>query len=139
MYILETDISVDEVMLNVDEISVVGERDIFKQVISSMHNTGYGISCIVNDKLNLLGVVTDGDIRRVILNNQRPLASILLDNSIDFVSEDTITIESGTNIVDALYILQDARIWDAPVVKNNKLIGLLHLHSVVGRILKKEE
>ena len=66
MYILETDISVDEVMLNVDEISVVGERDIFKQVISSMHNTGYGISCIVNDKLNLLGVVTDGDIRRVI-------------------------------------------------------------------------
>ena len=139
MYILETDISVDEVMLNVDEISVVGERDIFKQVISSMHNTGYGISCIVNDKLNLLGVVTDGDIRRVILNNQRPLASILLDNSIDFVSEDTITIESGTNIVDALYILQDSRIWDAPVVKNNKLIGLLHLHSVVGRILKKEE
>ena len=139
MYILETDISVDEVMLNVDEISVVGERDIFKQVISSMHNTGYGISCIVNDKLNLLGVVTDGDIRRVILNNQRPLASILLDNSIDFVSEDTITIESGTNIVDALYILQDARIWDAPVVKNNKLIGLFHLHSVVGRILKKEE
>ena len=75
----------------------------------------------------------------MILNNQRPLASILLDNSIDFVSEDTITIESGTNIVDALYILQDARIWDAPVVKNNKLIGLLHLHSVVGRILKKEE
>ncbi|MBT5400822.1 CBS domain-containing protein [bacterium] len=137
MYILETDIVVDEVMMSIDKISVVGARDIFKQVISSIHDTGYGISCIVNDELDLLGVITDGDIRRVILNNQRPLSSILLDNSIEFVSKNTITIESKTNIIEALYILQDARIWDAPVVKNNKLIGLLHLHAVVGHILKK--
>ena len=123
MYILETDIVVDEVMMSIDKISVVGARDIFKQVISSIHDTGYGISCIVNDELDLLGVITDGDIRRVILNNQRPLSSILLDNSIEFVSKNTITIESKTNIIEALYILQDARIWDAPVVKNNKLIN----------------
>jgi arabinose-5-phosphate isomerase len=124
-------------MINIDKISIVNANDIFKKAISSIQDSGYGISCVVNDNLNLVGVITDGDIRRIILNDQRPLSSILLDNSIEFSSENMITIESGTNVVEALNVLQDSKIWDAPVVKNNKLVGLLHLHSVIGFMLKK--
>ena len=39
------------------------------------------------------------------------------------------------NIIEALTILQEKNIWDAPVVKNGKLIGLIHLHSVVGQMM----
>ncbi len=137
MYTLTTDLIVDEVMIDTDKISVVGVNDIFRKVVSSIQSSGYGISCVVTDELNLVGVITDGDIRRAVLSDQRPFSSIFLDNSIEFVSENSIIIESGTGIVEALTAMQDAKIWDAPVVKNNKLIGLLHLHSVVGHILKK--
>ena len=137
MFTLKTDITVDEIMIPVSNIATVDVNAIFKDVISDIQDSGYGIACIVNDKLQLLGVVTDGDIRRIILKHQRPFSSLLLESSTRFASKNPITFESGMNINEALSILQEQNIWDAPVVKNGKLIGLLHLHYVVGRMMEE--
>ncbi len=135
MFTLTTDITVDEIMLPIEKLAIVNKNAIFKDVISDIQDSGYGIACIVNDKFNLLGVVTDGDIRRIILKHQRPFSSLLLESSMRFASKSPFVFESGMNIIEALSVLQDKHIWDAPVVKNDKLIGLIHLHSVVGQMM----
>ena len=137
MFTLKTDTTVDEIMVSVEKFAVVNDKAIFKDVISDIQDFGLGIACIVNDELKLLGVVTDGDIRRVILKHQRPFSSLLLESSIRFASKNPVIFESGMNTIDALSILQEKKIWDAPVVKNGKLIGLIHLHSVVGQMMGK--
>ena len=65
MFTLKTDLTVDEIMMPVNNIATVDVNAIFKDVISDIQDSGYGIACIVNDKLQLLGVVTDGDITEV--------------------------------------------------------------------------
>lgn len=137
MFTLKTDTTVDEIMIPVNNVATVDVNAIFKDVISDIQDSGYGIACIVNDKLQLLGVVTDGDIRRIILRHQRPFSSLLLESSTRFASKNPVTFESGMNINEALSILQEKNIWDAPVVKNGKLIGLIHLHYVVGRMMEE--
>ena len=137
MFTLKTDTTVDEIMIPVNDVATVDDNAIFKDVISDIQDSGFGIACIVNDKFQLLGVVTDGDIRRIILRHQRPFSSLLLESSIRFATKNPVTFESGMNINEALSILQEKNIWDAPVVKNGKLIGLLHLHYVVGRMMEE--
>lgn len=137
MFTLKTDITVDEIMIPIEKLAIVNDKAIFKDVISDIQDSGYGIACIVDEKFKLQGVVTDGDIRRIILRHQRPFSSLLLESSIRFATKNPIIFESGMNIIEALTILQDNNIWDAPVVKDNVLIGLIHLHSVVGQMMKK--
>jgi DeoR family transcriptional regulator, catabolite repression regulator len=137
MFTLKTDLTVDEVMIPYEKLAVVDDNAIFKDVISDIQDSGFGIACIVDDELSLLGVVTDGDIRRIILKHQRPFSSLLLESSIRFATKDPIKLDSGTNIMEALKMLQDKNIWDAPVLKNGKLIGLIHLHFVVGQMMEE--
>lgn len=137
MYTLKTNKSVDEIMLPVDQFATVSENAIFKEVISDIQHYGYGIACIVTNNFQLLGVVTDGDIRRIILKHQRPFSSLLVESSIRFASKNPVVFESGLNLEEALLILQEKQIWDAPVIKNGKLIGLVHLHSVIGQMMDK--
>ena len=107
MFTLKTDLTVDEVMIPNEQLAVVDDNAIFKNVISDIQDSGFGIACIVDDELSLLGVVTDGDIRRIILKHQRPFSSLLLESSIRFATKDPIKLDSGTNIMEALKILQD--------------------------------
>jgi DeoR family transcriptional regulator, catabolite repression regulator len=137
VFTLKTDITVDEIMVPLEKLAIVNNKAIFKDVISDIQDSGYGIACITDDKFKLLGVVTDGDIRRIILKHQRPFSSLLLESSIRFASKNPINFESGTNIIEALNILQDKNIWDAPVVTKGKLIGLIHLHYVVRHMINE--
>ena len=43
-----------------------------------------GIICIIDDNFKLLGVITDGDLRRAILKSQKPFSAILVDDVIDY-------------------------------------------------------
>ena len=137
MFTLKIDTSVDEIMIPLNKVATVDDNAIFIDVISDIQDSGFGIACIVDDKLQLLGVVTDGDIRRIILKHQRPFSSLLLESSMRFATKNPVTFKSGMNIIEALSILQEKNIWDAPVIKNGKLIGLIHLHYVVGRMMEE--
>mgnify|MGYP003330082119 CR=1 FL=1 len=49
-----------------------------------MCDFGLGIACIVNSQKELKGVFTDGDIRRLILKVQKPIAALFVDDVKDY-------------------------------------------------------
>ena len=57
-------VKVKDVMLKLESFPVVKENTIFKETLEAMAPSDLGIACIVDDSSNLLGIVTDGDIRR---------------------------------------------------------------------------
>ena len=73
-------IKVKEVMFQVDEIPVVFEHQYLKEALVVMTKFSFGIVCVVDKEYLLKGVMTDGDIRRMVLNDQKPLASLFLDD-----------------------------------------------------------
>jgi len=131
-----TDLTVDSVSIPVEEMALANEKTIFVEAITSMQTCGFGIVCIVDDEMNLKGVITDGDIRRLVLKHQGPLSSVLMEDCINFATKNPIFLESGLDLSVALNALQEKKIWDAPILKNDKVVGLIHLHHVVGKIIK---
>ena len=129
---------IKDVMLSLDEFPVVTKDVIFKEVLEEMGNKKLGIACVVDENYKLLGILTDGDIRRKILSIQKPLSSIFIDDCLDHAILSPKTISIDDPIIVAVNLMGENKIWDLPVVENGILKGLLHLHPLVNSLLKSK-
>ena len=101
-----------------------------------MCNYGLGVACIVNSKNQLEGVFTDGDIRRLILKVQKPIAALFVDDVKDYCTKIYSSINPDTSLKSAILLMEELNIWDLPVVDDqNNLKGLLHLHPALKKLL----
>ena len=79
-----------------------------------------------------MGIITDGDLRRKLLNSQKPLSAFMVEDSIKLSIKKPKTIKPKTKLLNAVKIMEKAKIWDLPVIdKNKKLLGMLHLHNAI--------
>ena len=128
-------IIVQDVMIALGNFPVVKKDTILKEAIETMGSSNLGIISVVDNNDTLLGIITDGDLRRKLLKIQKPLSYLLIDDVIDHCIKEPLTILLGVKLTDALKIMEDNEIWDLPVVnENKKLIGMLHLHQVVKKL-----
>lgn len=136
MSTLPSDYLVSDVMISCDEFPVIVCKTIFKEALESMSKFRIGIACVVSDEDELLGIVTDGDIRRQLLVNQKPFSALFVDDAIEHAVENPVTVKAETSLSDAIRIMGEKQIWDLPVVdKQNKLVGLVHLHPAIKRVM----
>jgi len=130
---------VSKVMMELDCIPVVLETTIFKVALEEMGNKRLGIACVVNDKGNLSGIITDGDIRRKLLQVQKPFAAMLVDDAIVHAFSSPTTTNPNDSLLHAIRIMESQKVWDLPVVDDSgRLLGLLHLHPAIKMILEVE-
>ena len=128
-------INVSEVMLSNNEFPVVSKGTILKEVLEKMDTYRLGIACIVNNEDELLGIITDGDIRRKLLSVQKPLPAFFIDDAINQAIKSPITASSNVSLTEAISLMEASQVWDLPVVENGKLVGLLHLHAAIKELL----
>jgi CBS domain-containing protein len=127
---------VSEVMLALDRAPIVPKESILKEAMEEMGRTRLGIVCVVDADKSLLGILTDGDIRRKLLKVQKPFSAFLVDDALDHAIRTPTTIEPHNTLVRAVEMMEEKQIWDLPVVSNEgKLVGLLHLHPAVQALL----
>ena len=132
-------IIVNDVILDKTMIPIIKEDDIFKVALERMNSFGLGITCIVTPNNKLIGILTDGDIRRRLLKSQKPLSALFIDDAVKHSIKSPITIVNTENLDDAIKLMEEKKIWDIPVVdKNQFLLGLLHLHRAVKQLLKMD-
>lgn len=115
-------LTVADVMRGVDELSIVAEKTPMSEVLLSMTKTGYGVSIVVNEWSKVIGVITDGDIRR-------NFGSLFEVDAQRVMSSDPATIKSETIVEAAVAMMEDRKVYSLIVQKNNKPIGLLRMHD----------
>ncbi|HEX7904526.1 MAG TPA: KpsF/GutQ family sugar-phosphate isomerase [Chitinophagaceae bacterium] len=98
-----------------------------KQVIVEMTAKRLGITAVVDKDNNLLGIITDGDLRRMLEKN------IAIDQvkADDIMTKNPLTIGSAEMAVDALDVLRKKEITQLAVIDEGKYLGILHLHDLV--------
>ncbi len=130
-------IRVSEVMMPLDRMAVIGEAVIMKEALEKMQQFHLGIACIVDDENNLLGILTDGDIRRKLLKIQKPFSALLVDDALEYAIRSPMTTQLDMTLEDAIVLMGDKKIWDLPVVNSQgMLVGLLHLHPAIQALLE---
>ena len=129
---------VKDLMLLKNEFAVLDESVFFKDALDAMNKSKLGIACLVDNNNNLIGIITDGDIRRKLLYDQKPLSSLLVDDAIIHAIKSPIICDENDTIDHALILMDNNKIWDLPVCdESGKLKGLLHLHNAIKILLNK--
>ena len=105
---------------------VLGETPLPETVIE-MTSKLLGATAVVSAGNELLGIITDGDLRRM-LSNKIPIAGI---KAIDICSIHPKTIEPEALAIEALDIMRQNDITHLVVADGKNYIGILHLHDLV--------
>lgn len=132
-------IRISDVMLNLDEIPVVPTTMFLKQALEKMGQRRLGIVCIVDESGKLQGIFTDGDVRRKLLEVQKPFSAFFSDDVIDHAVTAPSVVQEESSLAEAVQLMEEKEVWDLPVVSAaGKLIGLLHLHPVVKLLMHRD-
>ena len=138
MSIKHNSLLVKDVQLNLTEFAVLPKNSLIKETLDKMNEFSLGIACIVDESNKLLGVLTDGDIRRKIVSNQKPLSALFVDDSLQHAITGFKYISEDNTLIEAVKLIEKYKIWDLPVVDSNlHLKGLFHLHPAVQSLLQE--
>ena len=128
---------VEDVMIPMGSFPAVKQKTILKEALTEMGEANLGLVCIINEKQELLGLITDGDLRRKLLKVQKPFSAFFIDDALIHAKQNPITCRPEDNLKEVVQLMGEKQIWDLPVVeKDNQLVGLLHLHPAVKKVLE---
>ena len=117
--------------LELANIPVINEDATLKKALDKMTEFRLGIALIVDEGNHLLGVLTDGDLRRLLLTRQNPLPALLVTPALEFGNRSPKYVQADLSTEEAKEIMSREEIWDLPVIdKSGTLIGLVHRHNL---------
>lgn len=123
-------IKVKEVMLTRDHIPMVQLGSKVKQAIEEINAKNLGATLIVEKNKKLVGIITDGDLRRA-LTRHKNIHEI---NVEDIMSPLVKTINENQTAAQALELMESNAITHLAIVdRQNRVKGLVHLHDLLGR------
>ena len=110
-----------------DDIPTVYENVEAQEVIAEMSQKRLGITLVTDQRGQLKGMVTDGDLRRLMENNK----DISKLNASDMMVKNPKTITQETLAAKAIQVMEEHSITSLIVSNENKIEGVIHLHDIL--------
>ncbi len=118
---------VEEIMHKGDQLPVVAPETPMKEAILEMSGKRLGITTVCDEGGRLLGIITDGDLRRLMERSPDPVRQ----RAADVMTRNPVTIGRTELAVAALRKLEESRITSLLVVSDDgRLEGVVHLHDL---------
>ena len=122
-------VSVSEVMLTGEDIPRVSDDGTLQQAIARLHEKNLGAVMVTGPTGQLQGILTDGDVRRILIHGYLPDIRLT-----DVMTRDPVSISDNLLAADALSLMQRHEITILAVIDGEKkLQGILHLHDLLGK------
>lgn len=118
---------VRELMRVGDAVPRVHPSASMADAVHEMSAKGLGMTCVVDDAERLVGILTDGDLRRLLLCSDRPLQGPVA----DVMTNNPVTIFPEALAGEALHLLEDRKITSLAVADaTRRLVGVLQIHDL---------
>lgn len=114
-------------MSDQNEKPVVRPDSGIREIIYEISGKRLGATAVQNEAGELLGIITDGDLRRMLERNESP-ASI---QAKDIMTANPKQIDGGELATEALTLMRTHDITQLVVTKDGRYAGMLHLHDLV--------
>ncbi|HHI97585.1 MAG TPA: KpsF/GutQ family sugar-phosphate isomerase [Thermodesulfatator atlanticus] len=122
-------VQVAQIMLTGEALPLVKQGARMAEVLLEINRKRLGCALVLDEKEDLCGIVTDGDLRRALLKygdfRTLPVEKVM--------TRDPKTISPGALAAEALYVMERNLITVLPVVTEKKVVGIIHLHDVLGK------
>ncbi len=116
---------VGDLFINNEVPRVDPEADL-RKVIMEISARRLGATAVMNGN-ELTGIITDGDLRRMLEKNDH-LSGI---TAKDIMTKNPKTIQAASLVVEALAIMRLYNITQLPVLENEQYVGVIHLHDIL--------
>lgn len=120
---------VSDIMHTGEELPTVNKQAYIKDALVEMSKKGFGATAVLDDDQSLLGIFTDGDLRRFLDKN----IDIHTTQVNDAIHAPFVTIKANALAAEALRIMEDKKITLLIVLNsdNKTLQGIIHMHDVL--------
>jgi len=116
-------LQVGDLMHGVGELPLIGASASLQAMIVIMTEKSFGCACVVDDEGKLVGVFTDGDLRRAFANPD------LNAKACDVMTVDPKTVTKATLAIEALRIMNENVITTLFAIEDGRPVGVLHIHD----------
>jgi arabinose-5-phosphate isomerase len=110
-----------------NELPLVNANTPLKDVILEISSKRLGCTAVIDENKNLLGIITDGDLRRMLEKNTN-LTDI---KAADIMTRSPKKIEKDEFAVKALHQMQESNITQLAVMDGEHVVGFIHLHDLL--------
>lgn len=121
-------LKVSDLMAKENENAVVHTGVPLRDAIIELGQKGLGVVSVVDDSKKLIGIVTDGDLRRLLLKG----ADVYSLSVQDAMTKNPVSIQPEKLAIEALSIMRDKNISCMPVISENMLVGTIRLQNIIG-------
>ena len=119
-------LKVDDIMAK-KGLPLVGRETPLREIIVEMTSKRLGAAAVVGTDKALLGIITDGDLRRM-LQKETSIDNI---RASDIMTANPRKIGSEELAVKALHLMQQNSITQLVVTEGDKVVGFIHLHDLL--------
>ena len=127
-------LKIDEIMTKGEGVPIVKENASIKDIILEMTSKRFGTTCVVNNDGKLSGVITDGDLRRL-LEKTMDVKNLV---ATDIMSKNPKVTDKDYLASFALQTMESHKITSLIVAnRDNEPIGIIHLHDLVNLGLQR--
>jgi arabinose-5-phosphate isomerase len=118
---------VEQIMHTGNKVPVVRPITPMREVVQEISGKGFGMTCVADDRDRLVGVITDGDLRR----HMGASINMLDRTAADIMTRNPVTVLPGTLAVEVLNVFEQRKITSIVVVSPDRRIeGVVHLHDL---------
>jgi len=119
---------IDDIMFIGDRIPTVHEDLLLEKVIFEITSKRFGSACVIDQDDRLTGIITDGDIRRLVEKTK----DIWNLTAKDVMSKHPKTVKIGTMAAHALKLMTDFSIMQVIIVDDeSRPKGIVHIHDIL--------
>ncbi len=119
---------VNDLMESEEKNAVISVDSSLKEAIIELSDKGLGLVSLVDGEGQLKGVLTEGDLRRMLKNEE----NVYEMSAREAMTVNPKTIESGKLAYEALSIMRDKNISSLPVMKDGKVVGTIRMQAILG-------
>jgi arabinose-5-phosphate isomerase len=122
-----------QLYLTVDELYKKNEKPFvydntpLKDVILEISSKRLGATAVVNKKGELTGIITDGDLRRM-MNNKFDMSST---SAKQIMTGNPQSLQSGELAINALNLMRSKNITQLPILNKKNYLGMVHIHNLL--------
>ncbi len=118
---------VEDIMRTSDRLPIVLPGTPVREAVEAMTRKKSGAVAIVDENDRLLGILTDGDLRRHLFNEVSPAAATIE----QFMTPDPVTVRHGDLAVEALKLFEEHNIDDLLVIdEHRKVVGIVDIQDL---------
>lgn len=107
-------------------VPTVNKDDDMTKVIIEISNKFLGATAVMDDN-KIIGIITDGDLRRMLINH----TDIKEVKASDIMTANPKTIDRNELVVNALELMHNKEITQLPVMENGNYVGMIHIHDII--------